>query len=104
MGKKSPAYLDPQIAMRTNLQSSSQRQEVVAYFAKAMRHYRDKEMLVIPFNPGNHWVTLSISTKYDQVWYYDCSMPIDPITDDRLTHDWTDVRAVLNKFLIHFIF
>jgi hypothetical protein len=32
-----------------------------------MRHYRDKEMLAVPFNMGNHWVTLSISTKYDQV-------------------------------------
>jgi hypothetical protein len=28
-------------------------QEVVAYFTKAIRHYRDKEMLVIPFNTGN---------------------------------------------------
>jgi hypothetical protein len=63
MEKESPAYLDPQIAMRTNLNSS--RQEVVAYFAKAMRHYRDKEMLAVPFNMSNHWVTLSISTKYD---------------------------------------
>jgi hypothetical protein len=50
--KKSPAYLDPQIATRPNLKIS--RQEVVAYFAKAMRHYRDKEMLVVPFNMGNH--------------------------------------------------
>jgi hypothetical protein len=63
-GKESPAYLDLQIAMRTKLQSSS-RQEVVAYFAKAIRHYRDKEIFVIPFNIGNHWVTLSISTNYD---------------------------------------
>jgi hypothetical protein len=60
MGKEPPAYLDPQIAMRPNLETS--RQEVVAYFAKTMRHYRDKEMLVVPFNMGNHWVTLSIST------------------------------------------
>jgi hypothetical protein len=47
-GKESPAYLDPQIAMRTNLHMS--RQEVVAYFAKTM----SKEMFVIPFNTGNH--------------------------------------------------
>jgi hypothetical protein len=51
MGKESPAYLDLQIAVRTNLHT---RQEVVEYFAKAMRHYRDKEMLVVPFNKGNH--------------------------------------------------
>jgi hypothetical protein len=40
MGKESPAYLSPQIVMRTNLYTS--RQEVVEYFAKAMKHYRDK--------------------------------------------------------------
>jgi hypothetical protein len=50
-GKESPAYLDPQIVTRTNLQTS--RQEVVAYFAKTMRHYKYKEMLVVPFNTGN---------------------------------------------------
>jgi hypothetical protein len=65
MGKESHAYLDPQIVMRPNLKTS--RQEVVAYFTKAIRHYKDKEMLVVPFNTGNHWVTLSIlpsTTKY----------------------------------------
>jgi hypothetical protein len=84
-GKESPAYLNPQIAMGTNLHTSQQ--EVVAYFVKPMRHYRDKEMLVVPFNMGNHWVTLSITTKYDQVWYCDSSRPIDPITSDQLTCD-----------------
>jgi hypothetical protein len=62
MEKESPAYLDLQIAMITNIDMN--RQEVVAYFTKAMRHYRDKEMLVVPFNIGNNWVTLSISTKF----------------------------------------
>jgi hypothetical protein len=65
-GKESPVYLDPQIVMRTNVHLN--RQDIVAYFVKAMRCYKDgKEMLVVPFNMGNHWVTLSISTKYDQV-------------------------------------
>jgi hypothetical protein len=65
-GKESPAYIDPQMAMRTNVHLN--RQDIVAYFVKAMRHYKDdKEMLVVSFNTGNHWVTLSISTKYDQV-------------------------------------
>jgi hypothetical protein len=62
-----------------------------------MKKYRDKELLVVPFNMGNHWVTLAISTKYDQVWYSDSSRPTDPITGGRLTHDWTDVIAILNK-------
>jgi hypothetical protein len=64
MGKQSLAYLDPQIAMRTNIDTN--RQEDVAYFAKTMRHCRDK-MLVVPFNMNKHCITLSISTKYDQV-------------------------------------
>jgi hypothetical protein len=96
-GKESPAYLHPQIVMRTNLQINSRRQEVIAYFAKAMKPYRHKEMLVIPFNTGNHWVTLSISTKYDQVWYCDSLRLIDPITGDQLTCDWTDFITVLNE-------
>jgi hypothetical protein len=45
-----------------------------------MGHYRDKEMLVVPFNTGNHWVTLSISTKYNQVSYCDSSRTTNPIT------------------------
>jgi hypothetical protein len=96
MGKESPAYLDPQISMRTNLKTASSRQ-VVQYFVKVMRHYRNKEMLVVPFNMGNHWVTLSISTKYDQVWYCDSLKPTDLITDDQLIHDWTDIMAILNE-------
>jgi hypothetical protein len=65
--KESPAYLDPQITMRTNLLAASSHKYVVGYFVKAMRHYSNKEILVIPFNTGNHWVTLVISTKYNQV-------------------------------------
>jgi hypothetical protein len=49
--------------MRPNLKTS--RQEV-ANFTKAMGHYRNKVMLVVLFNMSNHWVTLSISTKYDK--------------------------------------
>jgi hypothetical protein len=97
MGNESPAYLDLQISLRTNLQTANSRQEVVQYFVKAMRHYTNKEMLVVPFNPGNYWVTLSISTKYDQVRYYDSFRPTDLITGDRLTRDWTDIMAILNE-------
>jgi hypothetical protein len=95
-GKESPAYLDPQMAMRTNVHLNQP--DVVAYFVKAMRHYKDdKEILVVPFNMGKHWVALSISTKYDQVWYCDSSRPIDPRTGDRLSRDWNDVIPVLDE-------
>jgi hypothetical protein len=66
-GKESPAYLDPQISMRTNLLAASNQKDVVAYFVRAMRHYSDKEILIVPFNTDNHWVTLAISIKYDQI-------------------------------------
>jgi hypothetical protein len=93
--KESPAYLDPQMAMRTSIHLH--RPNIIAYFVKAIRHYKDKEMLVVPFNTGNHWVTLSISITYDQVWYCDSSRPTDSRTDDRLTCDWSDVISVLDE-------
>jgi hypothetical protein len=95
--KESPAYLDPQISTRTNRLAANSRKDIVAYFVKAMRHYIDKEILVIPFNMGNHWVTLAISTKYNQVWYSDSARLIDSITSERLTRDWTDIMTVLDE-------
>jgi hypothetical protein len=67
MGNESPVYIDLQILMRTDLLVASSRKDVVAYFVRAMRHYSDKEILVILFNMCDHWVTLAISIKYDQV-------------------------------------
>jgi Ulp1 family protease len=61
-----------------------------------MSHYKDKEMLVIPFNMGNHWVTLSISTTYDQVWYCDSFRTIDSKIGDQLTRDFNDVKSILD--------
>jgi Ulp1 family protease len=71
--------------MRTNLHMNQQ--DVIKYFIKVVRHYKDKEMLVIPINMGNHWVVLSISAKYNQVWYCDSSRLTDLITGDRSIHD-----------------
>jgi hypothetical protein len=82
MENESPAYLDLQISMRTNLLVASSRKDVLAYFVRAMRHYSDKEILVIPFNMGNQWVTLAIFTKYNQVWYCDSASPTGSITDE----------------------
>jgi hypothetical protein len=62
-----------------------------------MRHYSDKEILVVPFNKGNHWVTLAIAIKYDQVYYYDSTRPTGSITGERLTRDWTDIMVILDE-------
>jgi hypothetical protein len=59
-GKESPAFLEPQMMKRTQILLS--RPEVGKYIVKAMCHYSDKEMLVVPFNMVNHWLFLSIST------------------------------------------
>jgi hypothetical protein len=92
--KKSHVYLDLQMATRTQIHLS--RKDVVSYFVKVMKHYKDKEMLVVPFNTGNHWVILSISTNYDQVCYRDSSRLIGSKTDDRLTRDWSDGISFLD--------
>jgi hypothetical protein len=97
IGNESPTYFDPQISMRTNLLAVSSRKDVVAYFVKAMRHYSDKDILVIPFNTSNQWVTLAISTKYDQVWYCDSTRLTDSITSERLTCDWIDIMVILDE-------
>jgi hypothetical protein len=97
MEKESPAYLDPQISTRTNLLAANSRKDVIAYFIRAMRHYSDKEISVIPFNMGNHWVTLAISTKYAPVWYCDSARLTNLITTERLTCDWADIIAVLDE-------
>jgi hypothetical protein len=62
-----------------------------------MRHYSDKKILVVLINMDNHWVTLAISIKYDQVWYYNFVRPTDSITGKRLTRDWTDIMVVLDE-------
>jgi hypothetical protein len=64
-GIESLAYLDPKMMMRTQILLD--RDCVVKYMIKAMRHHNDKEMLIILSNMGNHWLLLSISTTYDQV-------------------------------------
>jgi hypothetical protein len=94
-GKENPTYLDSQMAMRTQIHLS--RKDIVAYFVKAIKHCKDKKMLVVLFNTGNHLITLSISTKYDQVWYCDSLRPIDSRTGDRLTCDWSDVIFILDE-------
>jgi hypothetical protein len=73
------------------------RDSVVKYMIQAMRHFNNKEMLVISFNTGNRWLLLLISTTYDQVWYCDSSSPTDLDTGEQLTDDYTDIMYILNE-------
>jgi hypothetical protein len=62
-----------------------------------MSYYKDKEMLVVPFNSGSQWVTLPVSTKYERVWYYHSSRPIDLKIGDRLARDFSDVMFIFDE-------
>jgi hypothetical protein len=64
--------------MRTQI--FADRQVTVKYLVRAMRVYSDTEMLIIPYNTGNHWILLSISTTHDQIWYCDSNRLTDPNT------------------------
>jgi hypothetical protein len=78
--KESPTFLDPLMMTRTQLLLD--RESVVKYIVRAMHHNNDKKMLVIPYNMGNHWLLLNISTMYDQVWYRDSVRMTDPDTGE----------------------
>jgi hypothetical protein len=72
--------------------------EVVKYLVRAMRYYKDKkEMLIIPYNMGSHWVLLRISMRHNQVWYCVSNRPTEPTTGKRGTCDYSEVMVVLNK-------
>jgi hypothetical protein len=65
-GKVSPAYLDPQMMMTTVIQI--EKAEVVKYLVQAMHYYKDKkEMLIVLYNTGSHWVLLTILMRHNQV-------------------------------------
>jgi hypothetical protein len=51
----------------TRTQIVVDRQVIVKYLVRTMRVYSDKEMLIIPYNMGNRWILLSISTTHDHV-------------------------------------
>jgi hypothetical protein len=95
-GKDSPAYLDRQMMTMTVIQI--EKVEALKYLVRAMCYYKDKkEMLIVPYNTGSHWVLLTISMRHNQVWYCDSNRPTDPATGKRGTRDYSKVMAVLNE-------
>jgi hypothetical protein len=95
-GKDSLAYLDPQMMTMTVIQT--EKAKVVKYLVQAMHYYKEKkEMLIILYNTGSHWVLLKISMRHNQVWYCDSNRPTDPATGKRGTRDYSEVMAVLNE-------
>jgi hypothetical protein len=54
--------------MMTTTVIQTEKAEVVKYLVQAMRYYKDKkEILIIPYNTGSHWVLLTISMRHNQV-------------------------------------
>jgi Ulp1 family protease len=58
-----------------------------------------KEMLIVPYNTGSHWVLLIISMRHNQVWYCDSNIPTDLATGKRGTRDYSKVMAILNEYV-----
>jgi hypothetical protein len=84
--------------MMTTTVIQTEKAEVVKYLVRAMRYYKDKkEMLIIPYNTGSHWVLLIILMRHNLVWYCDSNMPTDLATGKRGTRDYNEVMAVLNE-------
>jgi hypothetical protein len=95
-GKDSPAYLDPQ--MMTTIIIQIEKAEVMKYLVREMHYYKDKkEMLIIPYSTGSHWVLLTISMRHNQVWYCDSNKMTDPTTGKQGIRDYCEVMAVLNE-------
>jgi Ulp1 family protease len=84
--------------MMTTTVIQIEKAEVMKYLVWATRYYKDKkEMLIVPYNTGSHWVLLTISMRHDQVWYCDSNRPTDLATGKRGTRDYSEVMAVLNE-------
>jgi pyridoxine/pyridoxamine 5'-phosphate oxidase len=95
-GKDSPTYLDPQMMTMTIIQT--EKAKVMKYLVRTMRYYKEKkEMLIVPYNTGSHWVLYTISMRHIQVWYCDSNRLIDPANGKRGTCDYSEVMAVFNK-------
>jgi hypothetical protein len=84
--------------MMTTTVIQIEKAEVVKYLVREMHYYKEKkEMLILPYNMGSHWVLLTISMRHNQVWYCDSNRSIDPTTGKRGTRDYSEVMAILNE-------
>jgi hypothetical protein len=84
--------------MMTTTVIQIEKAEVVKYLVREMHYYKEKkEMLIVPYNMGSHWVLLTISMRHNQVWYCDSNRLIDPTTGKRGTRDYSEVMAILNE-------
>jgi hypothetical protein len=84
--------------MMTMTVIQTEKAEVLKYLVRSMHYYKDKkEMLIVSYNTGSHWVLLTISIRHNQVLYYDSNRPTDPATGKRGTRDYSEVMDVLNE-------
>jgi Ulp1 family protease len=63
---------------------------------KCMRVHANKEHIVVPYNPGNHWVTLIINVRSKQVFYLDSSIPSDESGVPQI-RDYSLVISILDE-------
>ncbi|PUZ66969.1 hypothetical protein GQ55_3G392400 [Panicum hallii var. hallii] len=65
---------------------------------KCMREHADKEHIVVPYNPGNHWLTLVINVKSNQVFYLDSRIPSDEWGKPKI-RDYSLIISILDESL-----
>jgi hypothetical protein len=54
--------------MMTTIVIQKEKDKVVKYLVRVMHYYKDeKEMLIVMYNTGSHWVLLTISMRHNQV-------------------------------------
>ena len=75
----------------------TQRAFVVEQVLKAMAWMADKDLVMCPYNPKNHWVLVILSVKNNKVWYLDSAIPKDPETHELHKRDFGEVIAILNE-------
>ncbi|PVH64317.1 hypothetical protein PAHAL_2G236100 [Panicum hallii] len=94
-GKKC-GYIDPQMMTVTFM--NSDRDSLVRYMVKCMGVHADKEHIVVPYNLGDHWVTLIINVRSKQVFYLDSSIPSDESGAPQI-RDYSLVISILDESL-----
>jgi Ulp1 family protease len=63
---------------------------------KCMREHADKKHIVVPYNPGNHWLTLVINVKSKKVFYLDSRIPSDKWGKPKI-RDYSLVILILDE-------
>jgi hypothetical protein len=100
-GKSNIAFVDPGLLARNVIDSD--RGHVIQQMVKAIVQYADKDIVMCPYNPCNHWILVVFSVKLNCVWYVDPLRPRDG-EGTLLTRDFSEVKRILDEYVIFTLF